>query len=397
MSHVTTSSAKQTLQRFLSTADITINGDRPWDLQVKDVRAYSRILRFHNLGLGESYMDGWIDCARWDEFVTRILRSPVEQEIRSNWRLLFYTLQGSLLNLGSKARAFHIGEAHYDVGNELYEKMLDKRMVYTCAYWKGADTLNEAQEAKLDLTCRKLLLKPGMRVLDIGCGWGSLAKFAAERYGVSVVGVTVSGAQAELARKLCKGLDVEIRLQDYRDIDGSYDRVVSLGMFEHVFYKNYRTYMDVVHRSMDDGGIFLLQTIGGNISAYTTDPWVHKYIFPNSMLPSAAQISSSVEDRFVMEDWHSFGTDYDKTLMAWHANFEEHWPSLSHAYDDRFRRMWKYYLLSCAGTFRSRANQLWQIVLSKNGVVGGYNPNRVFTSPKQPLQKEKEMIVCNIR
>lgn len=394
---MTTSSAKQTLQRFFATADVKINGDRPWDIQVKDERAYSRILRFHNLGLGESYMDGWIDCQRWDEFVTRILRSSVEQEIRSNWRLLFYTLQGSLLNLGSKARAFQIGKTHYDIGNELYEKMLDKRMVYTCAYWRDANTLDEAQEAKLDLVCRKLKLEPGMRVLDIGCGWGSFAKFAAEKYGVRVVGVTVSREQAVLARKLCKGYDIEIRLQDYRDVDETFDRVVSLGMFEHVFYKNYRTYMDVVHRSIGEGGLFLLQTIGGNPSVKSTDPWIHKYIFPNSMLPSAVQISDAVEGRFVMEDWHSFGPDYDKTLMAWYDNFDKHWPSLSHTYDDRFYRMWKYYLLSCAGTFRSRANQLWQIVLSKNGVMGGYDPNHIFASPRQPLQKEKEMLVCNIR
>jgi cyclopropane-fatty-acyl-phospholipid synthase len=254
--------------------------------------------------------------------------------------------------------------------------MLDTRMVYSCGYWKNATTLDAAQEAKLDLICKKIGLKKGMRVLDIGCGWGSFAKFAAERFKVSVVGVTVSKEQVTLAREFCKDLPVEIRLQDYRKMKESFDRIVSVGMFEHVGYKNYRTFFQVAHRCLKDGGLFLLHTIGGNFSVKGTDPWINKYIFPNSMLPSVAQISAAIESRFILEDWHGFGTDYDKTLMTWMQNFNTHWAELKQQHSERFYRMWKYYLLSSAGSFRARRNQLWQIVLSKHGVPGGYTSIR---------------------
>jgi cyclopropane-fatty-acyl-phospholipid synthase len=251
--------------------------------------------------------------------------------------------------------------------------MLDQRMVYTCAYYEEAQDLDEAQEAKLEMVCRKLGLQPGQRILDIGCGWGSFAKYAAENHGVSVVGITISQEQVELSRRLCSGLPVEIRLQDYRDLDERFDHVVSLGMFEHVGFKNYKTYMETVSRSLSDNGIFLLQTIGSNISVRTTDPWIGKYIFPNSMLPSIKQISKAMEGLFVMEDWHNFGVHYDKTLIAWFQNFDSNWNSLKRNYTDRFYRMWKYYLLSSAGAFRSRKIQLWQVALSKNGLADGFN------------------------
>ena len=215
-----------------------------------------------------------------------------------------------------------------------------------------------------------------MRVLDIGCGWGGLARYAAETHGVRVTGVTVSERQVELAREVCRGLPVEIRLQDYREVEGRFDRVVSVGMFEHVGVDNYRTYMQVVHRCLGAGGLCLLHTIGGNTSVRAVDPWVRAHIFPNSMLPSAAQIAAAAEGLFVIEDWQSLGPHYDRTLMAWHANFAAAWERLRAAYDERFFRMWRYYLLASAGSFRSRSNQLWQIVFSKGGLRGGYRPSR---------------------
>ena len=249
-------------------------------------------------------------------------------------------------------------------------------MIYTCAYWRKADTLDAAQEAKLSLVCDKLDLKPGMRVLDIGCGWGGLARFLAERHQVEVAGITVSKPQAEFAREICRGLPVEIRLQDYRELEGHYDRVVSLGMFEHVGVKNYRTFMRVARAHLEPDGLFLLHTIGSLRSNRDADAWIGRYVFPNSMLPSAAQICDAVEGRFVIEDWHNFGADYDTTLMHWCENFERGWPELAPRYGERFRRLWRYYLLSCAGTFRARRNQLWQIVLSPKGVPGGYRSLR---------------------
>lgn len=364
------------VQTILDHADIQIGGDRPGDIIVHDDRLYGRVLSGGSLALGESYMDGWWDVDQLDEFFYRLLRADLARHIRPTPALIWHYVSARLINLQSIARAFQIGEQHYDTGNDLYGAMLDARMVYTCGYWKDATTLDEAQEAKLDLVCRKLGLQSGQRVLDIGCGWGSWAKFAAEKYGVSVVGVTVSKEQKELADVLCAGLPVDIRLQDYRAVDEQFDHIVSLGMFEHVGSKNYQTYFDVVGRCLKDDGLFLLHTIGGNTSHVTGDPWIMKYIFPNSMLPSGRQIAAASEGRFVMEDWHNFSAYYDRTLMAWWANFDAAWPTLQAQYGDRFYRMWKYYLLSCAGLFRARKAQLWQIVYSKHGVTGGYQSVR---------------------
>ena len=362
--------------RLLSKAGIEIGDNNPWDITVHNDDFYKRIMTWGSLGLGESYMDGWWDCEQLDEFFYRVLLTDIEGQVKQNRILLINAIQARLCNLQSKKKAFEIGKRHYDVGNDLFTKMLDKRMTYSCGYWKTASTLDEAQEHKLELICRKLGLQPGMNILDIGCGWGSLARYAAEKYEVEVVGVTVSAEQVEFARTLCKNLPVEIRLQDYRDVDEKFDRIVSVGMIEHVGYKNYRTFMDLAHRCLDSGGLFLLQTIGGNQSRKSVDPWINKYIFPNGMLPSIQQLGKAVEGLFVMEDWHSFGADYDKTLMAWYRNFEKRWDELKANYNERFHRMWRYYLLSCAGSFRARKNQLWQIVLSKDGIPGGYKTVR---------------------
>ena len=364
------------LHQLLSQAGIIINGKNPYDIQVRDERFYNRVLSDGSLGLGESYMDGWWECARIDAMIARVLSADLHKQVRGNLPLLFNAVMARLINLQSPSRAFKIGEAHYDIGNDLYRAMLGKRIVYTCGYWRDARSLDEAQDAKLDLVCRKIGLKHGDSVLDIGCGWGSFAKFAAERYGASVVGITVSQQQAKAARELCTGLPIEVRLQDYREVHEKFDHIISLGMFEHVGYKNYRTYMKVVERCLKDDGLFLLHTIGSLTSSVTTDSWIAKYIFPNSMLPSAHHLTSATEGLFVMEDWHNFSADYDKTLLEWHKNFESHWETLRGQYNERFYRMWRYYLLTCAGSFRARRNQLWQIVYSKKGVQGGYTSLR---------------------
>lgn len=369
---------KNSVQLLLDKAGIKINGHHPWDIQVHDERLYNRILAQGSLGLGEAYMAGWWDAEALDEFFTRVLQADLGAAVANNLPLVLTALQARVMNRQSKLRAFEIGEAHYDIGNDLFTAMLDKRLTYTCGYYKDAQDLDAAQEAKLDLVCKKLNLKAGQTILDIGCGWGSFLKYAAEKYGVKGVGITVSKEQQTLAQKLCTSLDIEIRLQDYRDIADQFNHIVSLGMFEHVGYKNYHTYMEVVNRCLKDNGLFLLHTIGGNKSVHGTDPWIEKYIFPNSMLPSVAQIGSAIEGLFVLEDWHSFGAYYDTTLMAWFENFDAAWPTLKQnpTYTDKFYRMWKYYLLSCASSFRSRSNQLWQVVLSKHGVPGGYQSVR---------------------
>jgi cyclopropane-fatty-acyl-phospholipid synthase len=361
--------AKEIVAELLSQAGISLNGQQPWDIQVHDERFYRRVLSETELGLGESYMDGWWDCEELDEFINRILRAQLDKVAKRNWRIALYILKTKLFNRQSRARAHQVGEQHYDLGNDLYRAMLDQRLNYTCAYWKDATDLDEAQEAKLEMVCKKINLQPKMTVLELGCGWGSFAKYAAERYGAHVVGVNISKEQVGLGRELCKGLPVELRLQDYREVDGQYDAVISIGILEHVGYKNYRTYMEVVDRCLKDDGVAFIHTIGTNVSTTHVNRWSDKYIFPNGMLPSIAQIAKAMEGLFVMEDWHNFGPDYDKTLMAWYKNFHRAWPTLKDKYGERFYRMWRYYLLSSAGGFRSRNTQLWQIVMTKKGTA----------------------------
>jgi cyclopropane-fatty-acyl-phospholipid synthase len=364
------------IKKILINSDITINGTRPQDITLYNNAVFSRVLSEGSLGLGESYMDEWWDCSHLDEFFFHLLRSDALQKVPYTLSNIGAFIKAHLINLQSKSRAYEVGKQHYDLGNDFFAKMLDSCMVYSCGYWKNAQTLEEAQQAKLELICKKLELRPGMRVLDIGCGWGGFARYAAQNYGVSVVGITISQEQAHFAQHYCKECSVEIRIQDYRDLKETFDRIVSVGMFEHVGYKNYKTFMQIAHNLLTDDGLFLLHTIGNNITKNWGDVWITKYIFPNGLLPSLCQIGQAIEGLFVMEDWHNFSADYDKTLMAWYKNFETEWPSLENKYDQRFYRMWKYYLLSCAGLFRSRGAQLWQIMLSKKGVIGGYNSIR---------------------
>ena len=361
---------------LLKEAGITVNGNQPWDIQIKNKRLYNHIILHGSLGLGESYMDGWWESERLDEFFYRLLKSKLDEKFTYTPENIFNYLKAWSFNLQTRRKASSSITHHYDIGHDLYKAMLDRRMVYTCGFWDGVSNIDEAQTAKLDLVCRKLNIKEGDKVLDIGCGWGSFAKYAAEEYGAQVTGITISRDQVKYGTEMCKGLPVEIRLQDYRDINEKYDKIVSLGMMEHVGYKNYKAYMTIAANALKEEGLFLIQVIGRNTSAKKADAWISKYIFPNGMVPSIKQIGKSLENTFVMEDWHNLSANYDKTLMAWFDNFERHWDELKNNYSERFYRMWKYYLLSCAGAFRCRSNQLWQIVLSRNGIEGGYQPIR---------------------
>lgn len=363
------------LAAMLRPADIILDGPRAHDVRVNDARMFRRVLANGTLGVGDSYVDGWWDCDALHDMLTRALRADIDARLATPREALTFLLS-KLRNPQSPRRAFVVGERHYDLGDDLYSAMLDRRMIYSCGYWPVATTLDAAQEAKLDLICRKLGLVPGMRVLDIGCGWGGAAQFAAERYGVEVTGITISRNQAESARTRCAGLPVTIELLDYRNLTGRFDRIWSVGMFEHVGIRNYPPYFETVRRLLAPDGLFLLHTIGGNRSTGSGDPWIEKHIFPNSMLPSLAQLAAACERHFVVEDWHGFGPDYDRTLMAWSDNFNRHWSSLAPRYGERFRRMWHFYLMASAATFRARKTQLWQVVLSPTGVAGGYAPIR---------------------
>lgn len=361
---------------ILLEAGISVNGPNPWDMQVHDQTLFSRLLSKPSLALGEGYMDEEWSCEDLAGFFDRIFTAKLDERIKGSWRLKFRLLQAMIFNLQNLKRARRVAEAHYNLGNDLFQTMLDPRLVYTCGYWQTAQDLASAQVAKLELVCQKIGLQPGMRVLDIGCGWGSFVQYAAETHGAYVTGVNISIEQLKLAAERCRGLSVEFIEQDYRKITGHYDRVVSLGMFEHVGPRNYRQYMEVVSRVLADDGLFLLHTIGGNTSVETVDPWIEKYIFPGGVLPSIAQIGKSVEKLFVVEDWHNFGPDYAKTLDAWLANFQAGWLQLRAKYGDRFYRMWTFWLQASAAGFRARNQELWQIVLSKGRPGSGYKSSR---------------------
>jgi cyclopropane-fatty-acyl-phospholipid synthase len=368
---------KSITEETLALAGISINGNKPWDIRVSNDEFYRRAITEGELGVGESYMDNWWDVEKLDEFIFRILDARLDQKIQLKWSVLLRLFSARLYNMQSKRRAFIVGEKHYDLGNDLFQNMLDKRMNYSCAYWKNSQVLDEAQENKLELICQKIGLKPGIHVLDIGCGWSAFGKYATEKYDARVTGITVSNEQVVLGKILCDGLPVDIRLMDYRDLNEKYDRIVSVGMIEHVGYKNYRTFFEIASKCLKKDGLFLLHTIGTNTSEESLGLWSQKYIFPNGMLPSVAQLGKAIENLFILEDWHSFGQDYDKTLLAWYKNFDTGWEKIKDQYSERFYRMWKYYLLSSAGSFRTRKkSQLWQIVLSKNGVKGGYESIR---------------------
>jgi cyclopropane-fatty-acyl-phospholipid synthase len=317
-------------------------------------------------------MDGWWDCAALDEMCFRAMRTKLTSRIPYNLRTAMTMATSLLFNRQSCRRSRVVGERHYDLGNEFFAAMLGPTMQYSCGYFQGTDDLTTAQQLKMDLICCKLGLQPRMRLLDIGCGWGALARHAAKNYGCQVVGVTISREQQAYAQNLCRDLPVEIRLQDYRDVNERFDRIVSVGMMEHVGAKNYRRYMQVARRCLGDDGLFLCHTIGDNVSALCPDPWISRYIFPNSILPSVAHISHAAEGLFVVEDVHNFGAYYDRTLLAWAKNFAEAWPQFQDRYGERFQRMWRYYLLCCAGAFRARSIQLFQCLLSAEGLVGGY-------------------------
>ncbi len=360
----------------LEGAKIEVGGSRPWDIRIHDSRTYRRIVTGGSLGAGEAYMDGWWDVEALDEFFARLLRARLHRGLRRGG-FVRNRLLPLVFNPQSRRLSRRVAETHYDLGNDFYEAMLDSRwMQYTCAYWKSTDTLEAAQEAKLDLVCRKLKLRPGERVLELGGGWGGFARYAAEKYGVSVTVYNISKQQVAWAREHAGTLPVTYHLQDYRDAEGIYDKVVSIGLCEHVGWTNLAAFLALKAKCLKDDGLALLHTIGSNVTKTWSDPWFTRYIFPGGALPSLPQVTRAAEPHFVLEDLHNLGADYDPTLMAWHANFEKAWPRFASRYGERFRRMWRYYLLASAGAFRARNIQLWQFVFSKKGVPGGYEPER---------------------
>jgi len=358
-------------------ADVAIGGARPWDIQVHNDQFYRRMMAGGSLGLGESYMDGDWDCEALDQLFDRVISCRLGDALGMTLPLALLVLVSRIQNRQTVRRSRQAADVHYDLPVDIFEATFDKRLTGSCGYWTEAATLDEAQDAKLDLICRKIGLRQGNTVLDIGCGWGSFMGYAAERYGADCLGVTVSPVQADYARKRYAGLAVRPLLQDYRNFSGpKADHLVSMGMFEHVGAKNYRTYFQCARRYMKDDGLFLLHTIWENKRFPAIDPWQDRYIFPNGDLPSVGEITTAAEGLFVVEDVHNFGTFYDRTLMAWNANFQSARADMERRHGNRFCRMWEYYLLQNAGAFRSRHISVGQFVLSPRGVRDGYRSVR---------------------
>ncbi len=355
--------SKKTVKELFEKKGIEINGKNNWDIQVYNEKIYSRILGGGSLALGESYMDGWWDCKRLDLFFEKLTTGRIRENL--NFNLIFLVIKSKLFNMQNKIKSKEVIKKHYDLDNDLYLSFLDPNNQYTCGYFENTNNLNKAQEKKLDLICKKLQLKKTDKVLDIGCGFGGLAKYITKKYGCHVTGISISDEQIKYAKKYTKGLNVTIKKQDYRDIKGKYDKIVSVGMFEAVGHRNFRKFMKIVERSLKDDGLFLLHTIGQSRTTKSGNPWIEKYIFPNGMLPSIKQIGNAIENLLIIEDLHNFGPYYTKTLIEWEKNFKKSWPKLKKKYDQKFYRMFKYYFLFCAGIFKSRKIHLWQMVFRK--------------------------------
>jgi cyclopropane-fatty-acyl-phospholipid synthase len=368
--------AKRIVIDVLARAGLGVDGARPFDLEVRDDRFYRRVLAQGSLGFGDSYVEGWWECGQLDELICRLLRSDPEAHLGTDWRAWVQLAKAKLLNLQTPARSRDVA-CHYDLGNEFFERVLGRTVMYTCGYWRGAADLDAAQDAKLELIARKLEVAAGERVLDLGCGWGGLAEHLARAHGCHVTAVTISAPQAEYVARRCAGLPVEVICADYRDASversGRYDKVACVGMMEHVGRKNYHRFLRRCAALVSERGMILLHTIGTNVSTDVTDPWIERRIFPGSVLPSPVDLTRAAEGDLVIEDWHNFGADYDRTLMAWYANFAAHAASGELRRDEAFQRAWRYYLLSFAGCFRTRRTiQLWQLVLTRHGKEGGY-------------------------
>jgi cyclopropane-fatty-acyl-phospholipid synthase len=357
--------AREVVEQLLRTADIEIDGPDPWDIEVHDERFFARVLAGGTLGFGEAYMDGWWDCEALDEMCSRAISARLDERFTYSPRNLLAFAISLLTNRQSRRRARRVGEVHYDLGNDFFRAMLDPWMQYSSAFFLEGDDLATAQRRKLEMVCQRLDLHPGMRLLDVGCGWGGLAKYAAQNYGCSVTGLTISREQQQFAASWCDGLEVEIQLRDYRQIRGRFDCAVSVGMVEHVGFKNYRTYLRAIADSLGKDGLFLCQGICNPISGWQLDPWIRRYIFPNSILPSLARLTKAAEGLFLVQEVVNLGPHYDPTLLAWEENFRRAWPRFAAHYDPRFRRMWRFYLLSCAGAFRARSLQVYGILFAK--------------------------------
>lgn len=370
--------AKKLVTEIFRQGGIALDGTNPWDIVVNHERFYDRVLTRGSLGFGESYMDGDWDVVELDALIRRIIRMQVVSSPLVKITRALHDLKARIVNLQTRKGSLAIAETHYNLDHRLYQQFLGPYNQYTCCFFNQAQTLEEAEIEKLEMICNKLDLQPGDKVLDIGCGWGGFARYAAESRGCHVTGISISSEQIAYAREYTAGWPVDIIESDYRDLpklydEGHFDKVVIIGMIEHVGYKNYRSLFRIVHRLLHDHGLFLLHTIGNSQTTSVVDPWIEKYIFRNSMAPSMRQLANAAERLFVIQDWENYGQYYAPTLAAWHRNFSANWENIrriegKQRFDERFRRMFNYYFLCCKAGFETENIYLWHLVMSKQGL-----------------------------
>ncbi len=339
-------------------------------LRLKSPNCAKQILAKGFLGFGEAYMASELEVdGDLQELMRLGIRIGFDRSPISRWqRLLFWVLRMTTANTCNRAceNICH----HYDQGDDFYALYLDPTMTYSCAYFRGLDdSLEQAQRQKYDHIARKLLLQPGERLLDIGCGWGGMLIHAVQNYGVAALGNTISRSQYQYARDKVKdlGLDnrIEVVFEDYRNLTGKFDKVVSIGMFEHVGKEFIPVFMKKLDELLIQGGLGLLHTIGKDAPS-DSDPWMWKYIFPGSYLPTLDEIVREMGRRgFSVLDVENLRLHYARTLDLWAENFERHADRLRQMFDDVFVRMWRLYLHCSAAGFKYGESRVYQILFSK--------------------------------
>ncbi len=344
-------------------------------MRLTDPTLYRSLFFNPELAAGEAYMDGRMS------FENSTLRDFLTLFSVNRLSLGSYPLQKVLRTVSRGLKRFQqanpIGKAqknvahHYDIGNDFYRLFLDRGMQYSCAYFTSDDnTLEEAQQNKLRLIASKLDLKPGQKVLDIGCGWGDMALYLGRMADVQVVGVTLSKEQCKLANEKAKALGladrVRFELRDYRDLTERFDRIVSVGMFEHVGVHHYGEYFAKVNELLTDTGVMLLHSIGHMSPPGTASPWLRKYIFPGAYSPALSEVFTAVEQNSLwVTDLEFLRVHYAKTLAHWVSRFEANRAKVAEMYDERFCRMWEFYLISCEMMFRTGSQLVFHMQLAK--------------------------------
>ena len=360
-------------------------------VSIRDSATLRHLVMNPELALGESYMNGGLTIEDDDlhgllEVILRNLNNPERvwwQNLRLSARARLRRFLQNNVGALSRKNVAH----HYDLSGELYELFLDADRQYSCAYFRSQDdSLEQAQDQKKHHIARKLQLRPGLKVLDIGCGWGGMALTLARDYGVRVLGITLSEEQLAVARQraVAENLEdrVEFRLVDYRDLEGSFDRIVSVGMFEHVGLRHFDTYFHAVGDLLTPDGVALIHSIGVSERADATNAWIAKYIFPGGYIPTMSEMAAAVERQNLwISDVETLRLHYAETLRHWFERFAENEERVREIYDERFVRMWKFYLVACEQTFRFRRQCVFQFQITKD--IGALPITRDYLYPPE--------------